>query len=160
MMTSKWLRLVMIALICTMGFVCIAAADKEQVFKGEVGDSQCSLNVHSLSRSHEEMLKKRSIGTTSADCARYCVKYLGGVFVLQVKDKVYKLDNQELANQNAGMKVKVTGVLDAATNTIAVKSMEPIKYPSATGGRGPPNYSQVSAAPRVLERKADIQRRR
>ena len=102
-------------------------AGKEQVFKGEIGDSQCALNVHSLSRSHEEMLQKRSIGTTSADCARYCVKNLGGVFVLQVKDKVYKLDDQELANKNAGLKVKVTGVLDPATNTIAVHSMESIQ---------------------------------
>jgi hypothetical protein len=55
------------------------------------------------------------------------VKNLGGVFVLQVKDKVYKLDNQDLANQNAGLKVKVTGVLNAATNTIAVQSMQPMK---------------------------------
>ena len=50
----------------------------------------------------------------------------GGVFVLQVGDKVYKLDNQDLANQNAGKKVKVTGVLDTATNTIAVHAMEPL----------------------------------
>jgi hypothetical protein len=106
--------------------VCIAGADKERVFKGEVGDSQCALNVHSLSRSHQEMLERKAIGTTSADCARYCVKNLGGVFVLQVGEKVYKLDNQDLANQNAGKKVKVTGVLDTATNTIAVQAMVPI----------------------------------
>jgi hypothetical protein len=107
--------------------VCIAGADKERVFKGEVGDSQCALNVHSLSRSHQEMLERKSIGKTSADCARYCVANLGGVFVLHVGDKVYKLDNQDLANKNAGTKVKVTGVLDTATNTIAVHSMVPIK---------------------------------
>ncbi len=70
------------------------------------------------------MLKNMNIGTTAADCARYCVKHLGGVFVLQVKNKVYKLDNQELAEKSAGMKVKVTGVLDPANNTIAVHSME------------------------------------
>jgi len=106
--------------------VFIAGADEERVFKGEVGDSQCALNVHSLSRSHQEMLERKAIGTTSADCARYCVKNLGGVFVLQVGEKVYKLDNQDLANQNAGKKVKVTGVLDTATNTIAVHAMEPV----------------------------------
>jgi hypothetical protein len=114
-------------LVLAVAVGCITGADPEQVFKGEIGDSQCALNVHSLSRSHEEMLKRKSIGTTSADCARYCVKNLGGVFVLHVKDKVYKLDNQDLANKNAGLKVKVTGVLDPATNTIAVHSMEPIK---------------------------------
>ncbi len=126
-MMKKWSWFATIALVLVVGVGCIAGADKEEVFKGEVGDSQCALNVHSLSRSHEEMLEKKSIGTTSAECARYCVKNLGGVFVLQVKDKVYKLDNQELANKNAGLKVKVVGVLDVATNTIAVHSMEPIK---------------------------------
>jgi hypothetical protein len=116
-----------VVLVLAVGVGCVAGADKDRVFKGEVGDSQCALNVHSLSRSHGEMLQKKSIGTTSADCARYCVKNLGGVFVLQVKDKVYKLDNQALADKNAGLRVKVTGVLDVATNTIAVKTMEPIK---------------------------------
>jgi len=104
---------------------CVAAGGKEQIFKGEIGDSQCALNVHSLSRSHEEMLKNKNIGVSAADCAHYCVKHLGGVYVLQVKNKVYKLDNQDLAEKNAGMKVKVTGVLDPANNTIAVHSMEP-----------------------------------
>jgi hypothetical protein len=126
-MTGRKLVFAMIVMILVVAFGFIAGADKEEVFKGEVGDSQCALNVHSLSRSHEEMLKKKDIGTTSADCARYCVKNLGGVFVLQVKDKVYKLDNQDLANKNAGMKVKVTGVLSVATNTIAVHSMEPLQ---------------------------------
>src|ERR1700689_5402573 len=124
-MTRRKLGFVMMVLVLAVAVRFIAGAEKEQVFKGEIGDSQGALNVHSLSRSHEEMLQKKSIGTTSADCARYCVKNLGGVFVLQVKDKVYKLDNQDLANKNAGLKVKVTGVLDPATNTIAVHSMEP-----------------------------------
>jgi hypothetical protein len=126
-MTGRKSRLAVMVLVLAVALACIAGTDKEQVFKGEIGDSQCALNVHSLSRSHEEMLKKKDVGTTAADCARYCVKNLGGVFVLQVKDKVYKLDNQELAEQNAGAKVKVTGVLDTATNTIAVHSMEPIQ---------------------------------
>jgi hypothetical protein len=126
-MTGRKSRLAVMVLVLAVALACIAGTDKAQVFKGEIGDSQCALNVHSLSRSHEEMLKKKDVGSTAADCARYCVKNLGGVFVLQVKDKVYKLDNQELAEKNAGAKVKVTGVLDAATNTIAVHSMEPIQ---------------------------------
>jgi Protein of unknown function (DUF5818) len=71
------------------------------------------------------MLKKKNIGTTPADCARYCVKYLGGVFVLSVRDKVYKLDNQDLAEKYAGQKVKLTGVLDTQSNIIAVHDIEP-----------------------------------
>lgn len=109
------------------GIVRSRAADRVEAFHGEIGDSQCALNVHSLSRSHKEMLKKKSIGTTAADCARYCVKYLGGVFVLQVKDKVYKLDNQKLAEIYAGQKVILNGELDPQTNTIAVKSIVPAK---------------------------------
>jgi hypothetical protein len=101
------------------------AGERVQVFNGDISDSQCALNVHSLSRSHAEMLKKKNIGTTAAECARYCVKYMGGVFVLSVKEKVYKLDNQELAEKYAGQKVKLTGVLDPSTNTIVVLHMEP-----------------------------------
>jgi hypothetical protein len=101
------------------------AGERVQVFNGDISDSQCALNVHSLSRSHAEMLKKKNIGTTAAECARYCVKYMGGVFVLSVKEKVYKLDNQVLAEKYAGQKVKLTGVLDPSTNTIVVLHMEP-----------------------------------
>jgi len=104
----------------------MSAGEREQIFKGEISDSQCALNVHSLSRSHEEMLKKKNIGTTPAQCARYCVKYLGGVFVLSVKDKVYKLDNQDVAEKYAGQKVKLTGVLDAQSNVIAVHDITPV----------------------------------
>jgi hypothetical protein len=116
-----------LAVVIAAFLICFAAGGHESVFTGEIADSQCALNVHSLSRSHEEMLKKHEIGTTAGDCARYCVKNLGGVFVLQVKEKVYKLDNQELAEKNAGLQVKVTGVLDPETNVIAVHTMNPIK---------------------------------
>lgn len=125
-MAERCSSIIVLAILIASAAICATAGDKEQVFKGEIGDSQCALNVHSLSRSHREMLEKKSIGTTAADCARYCVKNLGGVFVLQVKDKVYKLDNQELANKDAGMKVKVTGVLDPKSNVIAVRSIEPL----------------------------------
>ena len=126
-MISKRSRWATMLFVCVAGLGCISAGEREQVFRGEIGDSQCALNVHSLSRSHAEMMKRRDVGTTPADCARYCVKYLGGVFVLQVKNKVYKLDNQQLAEKHAGEKAKVTGELDPKTNTIAVRSIEPLK---------------------------------
>ena len=94
-------------------------------FRGEIGDSSCALNVHSLSRSHEEMLKNKSIGTTAAECARHCVAHLGSSFVLVVKKNVYRLDNQIAAEKFAGQTVIVTGELDAKKNTIAVKTIEP-----------------------------------
>lgn len=115
-----------VGLLMSAGLVSMAETDRVQVFRGEIGDSQCALNVHSLSRSHEEMLKKKEIGTTAADCARYCVKNLGGVFVLQVKERVYKLDDQDLAEKYAGRKVKLTGVLDSKTNIITVLAIDPL----------------------------------
>lgn len=126
-MISKRSRWATMVFVCAAGVACISAGEREQVFRGEIGDSQCAFNVHSLSRSHAEMMKRRDVGTTSAECARYCVKYLGGVFVLQVKNKVYKLDDQQLAEKHAGEQVKLSGVLDPKTNTIAVHSIEPLK---------------------------------
>ena len=87
-------------------------------------DSQCALNVHSLSQSHKEMIAMKPEIKTDADCARFCVKERVGRFMLQTKDKVYKLDAQVLAEQWAGQKVKVTGPLDLKTNTITVDRIE------------------------------------
>ena len=126
-MERKGTRGAVLAIVMAACAFCFAGGGQERVFIGEIGDSQCALNVHSLSRSHAEMLKKPGVGTTASDCARYCVKNLGGVFVLVVKEKVYKLDNQELAEKNAGLKVKLTGILDPQTNVIAVHTMNPIK---------------------------------
>ncbi len=123
-MRGRVLVAVAAALLVGAGVVALAATGKEQVFRGEIGDSQCALNVHSLSRSHAEMLKKPGVGSTEADCTRYCVKNLGGVFVIEVKDKVYKLDDQDLADRYAGQKVKLTGVLDSKTNTITIHKIE------------------------------------
>jgi hypothetical protein len=96
-------------------------------FRGEIGDSSCALNVHSLSRSHQEMLKSKSFGSTPADCARHCVAHLGSSFVLVVKSKVYRLDNQEEAEKWAGQTVIVKGELDARASAITVKTIEPVK---------------------------------
>ena len=99
------------------------AAD-EKTFRGEIADSQCALNVHSLSQSHKEMIAMKPEIKTGADCARFCVKERGGRFMLQTKEKVYKLDAQVLAEQWAGQKVKLTGTLNPETNTITVDKIE------------------------------------
>lgn len=96
------------------------AEEKPQVFKGEIADSQCSMNVHSLTRSHTEMMKNKNMGGTPTNCSNYCVKYLGGDFVLANGDTVYRLDDQEKAPSFAGLKVKLTGVLNPKTKTIHV----------------------------------------
>ncbi|HEY6268871.1 MAG TPA: DUF5818 domain-containing protein [Candidatus Acidoferrum sp.] len=104
----------------------VAGGGDEKTFKGEIADTQCALNVHSLSQSHKEMIEMKPEVKTNADCARYCVKERGGRFVLQTPDKVYKLDAQVLAEQWAGLKVKVIGTLDPKTETITVRTIESI----------------------------------
>ena len=95
----------------------------EQTFRGEIADTQCALNVHSLSQSHKEMIAMEPSVKTNADCARFCVKQRGGKFILQTKDKVYRLDKQELAEPHAGLAVKIVGTLDPKTNTISIHSI-------------------------------------
>ena len=101
-----------------------ARGGDEKTFKGEIADTQCALNVHSLSQSHKEMIEMKPEVKTNADCARFCVKERGGKYVLQTPDKVYKLDAQVLAEEWAGLKVKVTGTLDPKTDLITVRNIE------------------------------------
>jgi hypothetical protein len=98
----------------------IAHGQNEKVFHGEVSDSQCALNVHSLTRSHQEMLKSKSMGGTSNTCAVYCVEHLGGYLVLSSGKDVFRLDRPDLVHGFEGRKVKITGTLDSKLNQIHV----------------------------------------
>jgi|ERR1035438_1902714 type 1 fimbria pilin len=100
-----------------------SAGSANSKFRGEISDTQCAMNVHSLSRSHEEMLTKQTIGTDAASCARACVRR-GGEWVLKSGDKVYRLNNQTGVEDFAGQKVEVTGTLDSKTNSIDNTSIE------------------------------------
>lgn len=108
--------------LCSLGAG--ARTDTGGVFKGEIADSQCAMNVHSLTRSHKEMLKSHHMGKTARDCTIICVKQGGGQYVLENGDVVYKLDDQAKGEQFAGEKVQVKGTLDTKTNTIHVISMQ------------------------------------
>ena len=98
--------------------------ENQKVFRGEVSDSQCALNVHSLTRSHQEMLKSKSMGGTSTSCSLYCIKNLGGEFVLAAGKTVYRLDKQDAVREFAGQKAKITGTVDPKTKTIHVEKVE------------------------------------
>ncbi len=113
-----WMSLIFVAAV--LGF---AQHTNERTFYGEVADSQCSMNVHSLTRSHEEMLKRKSMGGTPASCTMYCIRYMGGEFVLATKRDVYYLDSAR-AQEFAGARVKVVGTLDANAKTIHVFKIE------------------------------------
>ena len=92
-------------------------ASSRMTFHGEISDTQCAMKVHSLSRSHDEMIKKQSLGKDAASCARECVRR-GGEWVLRVGDDVYRLKNQAGAAPFAGQTVTITGTLDKKTKTI------------------------------------------
>ena len=111
-------------LLSTLSF----AAPKGKTFKGEIMDSQCSMNG-----SHAEMLKKEGMGDKDPNdpmakkmCTENCVK-MGGKYVLYdaATKKVYKLDDQTKPQQFAGQNVKVTGTLDKADETIHVTDIQP-----------------------------------
>ncbi len=105
----------------------VVVGQDSRIFYGEVSDSQCALNVHSLTRSHQEMLKSKSMGGTSNTCAVYCIEHLGGYLVLSSgKDgkDVYRLDRADLVHGFEGKRVKITGTLDAKANQIHVLKID------------------------------------
>jgi len=129
-----------LSLVVALAGIALAAARgpaaSEKIFSGEIADSQCALNVHSLSQSHKEMMGMKPEIKTDAQCVRFCVKERGGRYMLQTKTKVYKLDAQALAEGWAGQRVKLVGALDPKTNIIAVEKME---ADTASRGSARPN---------------------
>jgi hypothetical protein len=101
-----------------------AFGQSAQVFHGEISDSQCALNVHSLTRSHQEMLKSKSMGGTPNTCTLYCVEHYGGYLVLSAGKNVYRLDRADLIHGFEGRKVVVSGVLDPKLNQIHVLKID------------------------------------
>src|SRR5882672_8118826 len=104
--------------ILTWALVVHAQSANTKIFRGEVSDSQCALNVHSLTRSHQEMLKSKSMGGTANTCSVYCIEHMGGYLVLSSGDDVFRLDRADLVHGFEGQKVRVTGVLDAKARQI------------------------------------------
>jgi|ERR1700722_12149867 len=104
------------AMVCCAAIVLAPASgavgQSSRTFHGEVSDSQCALNVHSLTRSHQEMLKSKSMGGTSNTCSVYCIAHLGGYLVLSFGNDVYRLDRADLVHGFEGQRVVVTGTLD------------------------------------------------
>jgi hypothetical protein len=101
-----------------------ACGQSSHTYHGEVSDSQCALNVHSLTRSHQEMLKSKEMGGTSNTCAVYCIEHLGGYLVLSAGKNVYRLDRVDLVHGFEGQRVVITGVLDPKLNQIHVLKID------------------------------------
>jgi len=111
------MRVVKIVWFLLFATAVATAGSAKSTFHGEISDTQCAMNVHSLSRSHQEMITKNTFGTDAASCARACVRR-GGEWVLRSGDNIYRLKNQAGMQEFAGQQVQVAGTLDAKTSTI------------------------------------------
>jgi hypothetical protein len=117
-------RLIIISVLGSLALATAARGQNTQVFHGEISDSQCALNVHSLTRSHLEMLKSKSMGGTANTCAVYCIEHLGGYLVLSAGKNVYRLDRADIVHGFEGHRVVVTGTLDSKLNQIHVVKID------------------------------------
>jgi len=112
------------ALLAVLGSAVLAlfaasspAADS--TYSGQIMDSACA-----QMGSHDAMATGHGV-KANKECTLSCVK-AGAKFVLYdaASKKIYKLDDQQKPVQFAGEKVKVTGTLDKATNTIHVADIK------------------------------------
>ena len=96
-----------------------SSAQKDGAFSGEISDRYCA-----KANSHEVMLKRHNVQTVE-DCIPACVK-AGGKYVLfdTIHKTVYELDDAQKAVPFARQKVKITGTLDKATQTIHITNIE------------------------------------
>lgn len=117
-------RMMKTVLIGALAFSGLASGQEPRTFRGEVSDSQCAMNVHSLTRSHSEMLKSKSMGGTSNTCSVYCIEHLGGYLVLSAGTEVYRLDRSDLVHGFEGRRVAITGVLDPKLKQIHVLKID------------------------------------
>jgi hypothetical protein len=101
-----------------------AFGQASRLFRGEVSDNQCALNIHSLTRSHQEMLKSKSMGGTPTTCSMYCIEHMGGYLVLSAGNDVFRLDRADLVHGYEGHKVKITGTLEPKLNLIHVLKID------------------------------------
>jgi hypothetical protein len=109
------------ALICLgVGLAANLSAQKAATYTGAVMDSPCA-----LLGGHDKMAQK---GENDKDCTLRCVK-AGAKFALaDAANKTwYTLDDQKKAEPFAGMKVTVTGTVDAATKTLHIVTIKAAK---------------------------------
>ena len=100
--------------VCLVAFATLSGAQAKQTFTGSITDSMCANTAgHSSMR----------MGPTDAECTKACVVAHGATYVLYDGKNVYELSDQRTPERFAGQKVRVTGTLDAKTNTIRVDSI-------------------------------------
>src|SRR5258707_7605918 len=118
------LRTILCGAAGMLSFASAGHGQTSRTFRGEVSDSQCAMNVHSLTKSHQEMLKSKTMGGTSNTCSVYCIEHLGGYLVLSVGNEVYRIDRPDLVHGFEGRRVVIDGVLDSKAKQIHVQKID------------------------------------
>ena len=95
----------------------LSAAPGKQTFTGVITDSMCANGDHAPMR----------MGPTAGECTVACVSAHGATYVLYDGKRTYELKDQRTPEKFAGLKVRVTGTLDAKTRTIDADSMSVAK---------------------------------
>lgn len=101
------------AIVAVLVIVAASAAHGARTFTGTMSDDMCTKADHSQMR----------MGSTDAECATACVSAHGATYVLYDGKNVYKLNGRQPLDRFAGQRVRVTGALDAKTQTIQVDSI-------------------------------------
>ena len=111
-----------VAAVALVAFVAVRSISAAPAtWTGKISDSMCGAD------------HKDNGGTMAKDhaCANDCVKTHGGtyVFVNNADKKIYKIDNQKLADleTHAGHVVEITGELKGDTITVSKVTMLPAK---------------------------------
>ena len=99
-----------------VGLSSFAQAD-EQTWTGKISDSMCGA-------SHAKMMAQHQDAKTDRDCTLACVQG-GAKYVFVTKGKVYKIENQDLAElkEHAGHTVQLTGGMKVDSITVSKIAM-------------------------------------
>jgi len=103
-----------------LAFGALGGLAQAKDYTGEIMDSSCA-----KTGSHAAMEKEHNMTHDAKVCTEQCVKNGGAKYVLYMNKKAYELDDQTKPAAFAGQKVKVSGTLDAKTNSIKVDSIAP-----------------------------------
>ena len=107
---SELRRLCILVAVTSLSVCCLGA---EQSWIGKISDSICGAQ-------HKGASQSSSAKPSDADCTVACVKK-GAKYVFVIRDKVYQIENQDLAGlpDHAGQSVRVTGEMTGETIKIS-----------------------------------------
>jgi hypothetical protein len=111
-------RIKLLLIVSAVAVASLSAAQKTQSIVGVITDDMCATkDGHATMR----------MGPTDAECTKACVAAHGAEYVLTDGTQVYTLSDQQLPENFAGQRVRVTGALDAKTKAITVQSITAVK---------------------------------